>query len=282
MTRARWILIWLLGMPLAAEARDIPMDIRWSGTAPTEVLLVVPGGVDQLSQDSQSPTYRGEISVPSGKPERRTIIVRYGSFSHPVDFRVHGGLSRVTFFVAHQRQGSCTRTRVRYAAIESDNLADAVSRSVAAGELISIPEPNACDGDLRFRAVRARFLQNAKMAELSNGFFLINRDVERQYRQEARARGLNVDEEVAAFIDQDEKYEARQLLVFRYAAHVTGNYDLALEVNDLIGERIASDAEAAVLYQAQGATESNLAAYARAFEVQAMAKPIEDDEQEPE
>jgi hypothetical protein len=271
----------LAAMPVPAVAKDIPVEIYWAGVSPTEVLVNIPGGIKPLQRDAAAKVFRGKISVPSGSPERRTITVRYGAYSHPFDIRVHRGLSRVTFFVSHQIQGSCTLTRVSEARLPPDNLVDAVSRSVAAGELINISEPNACSGDLRFQALQARFQQNEKMADLSNGFFLINRDVEQQYRREARARGVNVDRQVAAFVEQDNSYEARQLLIFRYTAQAVGNYALALDVNDLIAARISTDPQAATFYRRQGITKAEVETYARAVEIKAASQSVPEDEKKP-
>lgn len=266
----------VVGWPSGGLAKDIPIEIYWSGTEPSGVFLGVPGGFQPLVSQANSTVFRGRTSVTGDRPERKTITVRYGSYSHPFDFRAHRTLSRVTFSVNHQVQGSCTSTRVREATAPSDNLLDAVNRSVAAGELINIPEPNACDRNLRFTAVRARYLQNAKMAELSNGFFLINRDVEEQYRQAAGKRGVNIDLELAAYQARDQEYEARQLVVFRTAAQAVGNYELALETNELMASRIASDAVAAAIYRKQGITNAALASYEQRLEVSAAAEEQQD------
>jgi hypothetical protein len=245
----------------AADAKDIPVEVHWVGAAPTQVLLSVPGGFQPLHRDPQRAIFRGQISIVQNNLQRRTLTVQYGYFSHPFDIRVHHNLARVAFSVTHQQQRSCTLARVQQASAPADNLPDAVNRSVAAGELLTIEEPNACDSNLRFGAARARFRQNVRMAELSNGFFMINPAVEEQYRREARQRLLSVEQEVAAYRQQDRLREARQLVAFRTAAEGVGNYDLAMDVTRLMAARIASDPDAAALYSQQGLTRSAVAAY---------------------
>ena len=261
-----------LSVSRAATAKQVPVDIYWGGAAPSQVLVNVPGGMKPLQRDGAAMVFRGTMSLPDGSPERRTIIVRYGSYSHPFDIRVHRGLSRVTFFVSHTVQGSCTHVHVSQARAISDNLADAVSRSVAAGELISISEPNACNDELRFTALQARFQQNAAMTNLSNGFFLMNREIEREYKREALARGLNVDTELAQYTVRERSFEARQLAAFRTAAQAVGNYPLALNVNDLMAKQISSDPKIADFYRQQGLTAASVAAYGQTLQIEAAAQ----------
>jgi hypothetical protein len=261
-----------------ASARSVPVEIYWSGIQPGGVFLSIPGGFQALKIDAGGRVFRGSIEIGGDRPQRKTITVRYGAYNHPFDIRVHRTLGRVAFSVNHTVQSSCTSTRVSDASNLSDNLADAVNRSVSAGELVSIPEPNACDENLHFSALRARYRQNAKMAELSNGFFLINRTVEEQYKEAARNRGLNVGRELAEYEARDDELEARQLVVFRAAAQAVGNYGLALETNQLIAARLSADARTAVLYQQQGLTDATVSSYAQQLGVEAA---MQRDEQEP-
>ena len=257
----------LVALPVAAPAKDVPFEIHWLGQAPTAVLLSVPGGLLPLQKVAGSPVFRGQVTLPEAKPERRTITVQYGSYSHPFDVRLHRHLPRVTFLVSHQTQTSCTRTRVVEADRAPATLVDAVARAIAAGELISIPEPNACDPNLRFGALQARFRQNAKMAEISNGFFMINRSVEDQYKQAARDRGLSVESELAQYNAKDTQLEVRQLIAFRTAAVGSQNYKLALDVNSFMAARISADGTTAARYQQQGITNLGLATYSQQLQL---------------
>ena len=261
------IIAALAALPVPVLAKDVPIEIYWSGDAPTEVLVTVPGGLQPLQKDSTSRVFRGQIALPDDKPERRTITVEYSDYNHPFDVRLHRYLPRVTFLVSHKAQPSCTSIRVVEAGRPPDNLVDAVARSVAAGELISIAEPNACNSDLRFEALRARFRQNAKMAEISNGFFLMNRSIEDQYKQAALARHASVDQELAEYEAKDIQREVGQLLAFRTAAAGSQNYDLAIKINSFMVGRISSGSATAALYQQQGITNAGLVNYSQQLQL---------------
>lgn len=284
------ILVSISAMVFATDAgaRDIPVEIRWSGVAPTDVVLSIDGGFQPLIRDTGGNTFRGTLSVTGDTPQRHTITVRYGRYYHPFDIRVHRFLPSVSFAIDHQPQGSCTSTRVREANTLTDSLPDAINRAVNAGELISIPEPNKCDGNLRLGAVRAKYRQNVRMSHLSNGFFLINPEVSAEYKQAARQRGLSVDTEVAAYAKQDEQLEARQLLVLRTSAQAVGNYALAVELNTFISDRLSTDTSVAALYRSQGITSVGLAQDAKFLEamaaqqVQAASEEIQPDTHQPE
>jgi hypothetical protein len=269
-------------------AKNVPVEIRWSGTAPTDVLLSVDGGFQPLQRDAGSNTFRGSLDVIGDTPQRHTITVRYGRYYHPFDIRVHRFLPRVSFAIDHQPQGSCTSTRVKEADTLTDSLPDAINRAVNAGELISIPEPNKCDSNLRFGAMRAKYRQNVRMSHLSNGFFLINPEVSAEYKQAARQRGVSVDAEVAAYAKQDEQLEARQLLVLRSNAQAEGNYAFAVELNSYISDRLATDSTIAALYRSQGVTSVGLATDAKylgamaAQQAAAASEEIQPDTPQPE
>lgn len=245
-----------IAAPTTAWAKDIPLYVYWSGVAPKAAFLSVPGGVEPLKRSG--PTFYGTISIPSGPPERRTITLRYGSYNHSFDIQVIPLLPSISFTVDHQTQRSCTRTRVKEASQTSDNLLDAIKRSVNAGELYGIAEPNACDKNLRFAAVRAAILQNEAMRSLSNGLFLMNGQIKKAYAAAARARGSNVAVELASYETTDRQFEVTQLKALKADAEQQGLYDHAIEINDYMADRIASGPSIAALYQSQGVTAAQL------------------------
>lgn len=252
------LIVLTIAFPSNASAKDLPIEVWWTGAAPTDAFVSVPGGVERLRRDGSGTVLRGTISIPDTGPQRRTITVRYGNYSHPFDIRVHPILSRVVFTVDHQIQRSCTQTKVKAANSSVDNLLDAIKRSVDAGELLSIQEPNACDRNLRFGAAQAKFRQNAAMGSLSNGLFLINRQIENEYKAAARARGVLVDAEVASLQQRDGELEVRQLLAFRSAVQGIGDYASAIQVTNYMKGRLQSDLATAAIFTGQGVTKAQL------------------------
>lgn len=262
-----------------AEARDLPIEIHWTGVTPSAVLLSVDGGFQPLLRDNNTNVFRGTLKVTGDAPQRQTITVRYGQYYHPFDIRVHRFLPSVTFAIDHQLQISCTSNRVSEADTLTESLPDAINLAVNAGELISIPEPNKCDANLRFGALRAKFRQNVRMSHLSNGFFLINSQISDDYKQAARQRGISVDQEIATYVKQDAQLEARQLVVLRSLAQAGGNYALAVELNAFISDRVATDAATAALYRSQGITSAGLdrdGQYLSAMAAQGVAAAAEE------
>jgi len=242
--------------PSRACAADIPLQVSWSGVQPNAAFISVPGGVEQLK--ATGPIFYGTISIPSGPPERRTITLRYGSYSHSFDIQAVPVMKSISFFVDHQAQHSCTRARVIEAAKTSDSLIVAIKRSVNAGELFDIEEPNACDKNLRFAAIRAAISQNDAMRVLSNGLFLINGQIKKAYEAAAKAKGTNVAVELASYETSDKQFEVTQLKALRAEAEEQGFYDYALEINQYMADRIGSSPTVAAIYQDQGVTPDQL------------------------
>jgi hypothetical protein len=218
------------------------------------------GGFRSLNKNVGTNSFVGSISVSGEAPQRRTIIVRYGTFYQPFDVRVHRFLGTIGFAVEHEKQPSCTSIRVQEAGSYSDSLPDSINREINAGELMAIPEPNRCDANLRLAAARAKYRQSVRMSQLSNGLFLINPEIKQQYELIAAERGVPVQMEVAAYDKQDQELEAKQLATVRSLAQAEGDYTRALQVNDYMAERVETGKGVAAFYRKQGVTSTGLAA----------------------
>jgi len=262
-------------LPTEAWAKDIPLTVSWIGAAPKAAFISVPGGLEPLK--AAGPMFDGTISIPPGPPERRTVTLRYGNYNHSFDIQVIPLLTSISFAVDHQAQRSCTKARVKEANFTSDNLLDAIKRSVNAGELYAIPEPNACDKNLRFAAVRAAILQNAAMRSLSNGLFLINGQIKKAYEAAAKARGSNVSVELASYDATDRQFEVTQLNALKAESQEQGDYDYALEINEYMADRIGSSPSVAAIYQSRGVTADRLktdAVFITTTKASAVGTPI--------
>jgi hypothetical protein len=129
---------------------------------------------------------------------------------------------------------------------------------VNAGELFNIEEPNACDRNLQFAALRAEVLQNEAMRNFSHGLFLMNDELKQQYDAAARTKGANVEVELASFETTDKQWEVTQLQSLKGDARDRRNYDYALEVDNYMEQRIRSDPDVAALYGSRGITLDQL------------------------
>jgi hypothetical protein len=273
MTGRRTLLLSLCAGALAAapaHAEDVPIEISWQGDPPTSISRSGDDGQPNLTCDQATRTCRGHFSVRGNGLERRTLIVTYGLFNHPIDVRIYRLSPGVIFTVTYQGQRSCTEARVNLLSVQANNLADAINRSLAAGQLLSIASPNDCDANLQWRAAQARYNQSVRMAHLSRGLFLVNDQIARDYRGQAERHGVSVAVELAAYADTELQLEAVQLVAARTEAQAQHAYMLAGEINDLLTERLRSDQAIRQAFRVQGVVERQLAldgAYLRTMSV---------------
>jgi hypothetical protein len=259
---------WFIAAAVATHSpplpgNDIPVEVRWSGARPSSINISTEGGLKPMRYDERRQIFTESISVTGSHPQRRTLIVSYGTFNHPLDIRVHSVLPSITFGIDHQPQPSCTQTKVLAAGSQSNNLPDAIKRMVGAGQLLSIQSPNDCDQSLRLHAAQARYRQNVRMGHLSQGLFLVNDHIKNDYLQLASQQGVAVNSELAAYAQAEAGLEAVQLVAARTAAQEANDFAAAAEINGYIEQRLAADVAAREVFAQQGITQIRLAADSR-------------------
>jgi hypothetical protein len=262
-----------------ALAATIPIEIRWAGTQPSSINISTAGGLQPLTYDSQGQVYRGTISIASATPQRRTVIISYGTFNHPIDLRVHSVLPAISFGVEHRPQASCTSNKVKASGEPSSNLVDALNRAVAAGQLLSIESPNDCGPALRPNAAQARYRQNVRMSQLSQGLFLINEQIKQEYQELAGLQQGQVAAEIAAYAQAEARLEAVQLIAARDNAQEARDFVSAAAISNYVEERIAADPAARETFAREGITADRAASDSRFLDAlatqQAMTAPNE-------
>jgi hypothetical protein len=242
----------------ALQAADIPIEIRWEGERPNWIAEVVGGAMTYLARDEAAHVFRGILSVNSPDYERRSFVVDYPGFRHPIDIRVHLVSPPVRFTIRSQLSASCTDVRVTAYSQTPSTLPDAIDWSIGASQLLSIKRPNDCDDNLRFRAVSARYRQSVRMGALSRGLFLVNPAVAEEYRQLARARGISVASEMGAYAVAEVGLEPAQLFAARDWALKQGNAARVAEIDDFMLQRIGRSEGVREIFRQQGVTRRGL------------------------
>lgn len=239
-------------------AKDIPVEIRWQGTKPTTVSKTVPGGFRPLTHDAQSDSFKGTVEIDGDVPQRRTFIVNYGGYNHPIDVRVHRFLKDIEFTVSLQPATSCTERRVLLAGKQANSVPDALQGIASAGQLLNIASPNDCDKNLAWNAKRTRYRQNVRLMQLSSGFFLISPQFAEDYQHSAQLRNIDVAGEVQDYARQEAGLEAVLLRVARQDAQENRDFGLAASISEAMYMRTESDTEAREAYAGEGLRSETL------------------------
>lgn len=245
-----------------ADARTVRVEVPWSGVAPTNVTVSVPGGDQPLTRAAGRSAFVGEISV--SNPQHGTITVQYGTYFYPFAIRLNPRIQKVVLPIGHETQRACASQRVRRVESPSNNLPEAIERAVEAGELLSIQGPNACMHDrihdLRFHAIRAAYVQAIAMNRYSDGMILVRGETEEDYRKAAREKNIPVDLQIESDQQREGIQEIRRLVASASKAIDSRNYQQAIDINDYMESRIDSSEAVKNFYASQGVTKADLEA----------------------
>lgn len=248
----------------ATNARTVQVEVSWSGVAPTNVMVSVPGGNESLTRAPGRNAFLGDISVSDQGSQQGMITVQYGSYFYPFATRLNPRIQKVVLPIGHEAQHACTSQKVRRVESPSNNLPEAIERGIEAGELLSIQGSNACVHDrihdLRFHAIRAAYVQAVAMNKFSGGMILVRPETEEDYRRAARERNIPVDLQIESDQHREGIQEIRRLLASASKAIDSHNYQQAIDIDDYMESRIDFSQAVKDFYAAQGVTKAGLEA----------------------
>lgn len=252
----------------SASARDIPVKIDWLGIQPTSINITGTSGFPSIDYDPLTKKFEGTLTVNGNAPERRTFIIRYNGYNHRLDVRVHRFLDKIEFDVKMQPAQSCTGRKVLDVGKKSASMPDALTGTIAAGQLLSIASPNNCDKTQEWNAIQARYRQNVRLMHLSNGLFLVTPQFAEAYREGAQGLAANgrtrvnsrdIEGEIAQYAKQEAELEAVQFRIARDQATDKKNFALAAAVSDAMYQRTLAGEAVEAAYRKEGMLQQKLA-----------------------
>lgn len=240
----------------------IPIKIQWDGEQPTSISQLTDGGPRALDYREATRSFEGAIDVAGATPERRSLLLSYGGRNYRLDLRVSSALrSGISFVVQFRSARSCTSGNVQNVSKSTDNMPDALTAVLAAGQLLNIATPNDCDSALRRLAIQSRYMRSMQLGLLSGGLFLVPDEYKSDYRTAEVEFGRDagrVDVQLAAYADLEQRMEAIQLATAQNAAINARDFGLASDINTAMIARVDSDPAIRVAYDRQGATRERL------------------------
>jgi hypothetical protein len=235
---AQWLL--LAGCASAAAmAADVPLTVRVSNGDPVQTIELKGGpGLVPLARSADGSRFTGTIGISAGGTTLQPVVISYSDFGYPVVLRVHQHLPSVEFPVKARLPTSCTLSQVESVEVDTTDLATAIGKSIRAARLASIEGNDSCDAALRTRAIRAKFRNARRMAQLSQGLFVIPDELIAECKSVCKS--TTVLAELKRYPTEAIELQAIQLVALRDEARDDGNFGKAAAIQDYIADEAKS------------------------------------------
>jgi hypothetical protein len=217
----------------AATAATVPLTVRVSnGDAVQSIELAGDTGLIQLTRSPDGSSFAGTIEINASGTTLQSIVISYADFGYPVLLRVHEHLPRVEFPVKARLPTSCTNSQVSGVEDQAMDLGTAISWSIQAARLASIKGNDRCDAALRARSIAAKFRNARRMAQLSQGLFVVPEELIAECKSQCNS--TTVLAELNRYPTEALELQAVQLVALRDEARDEGNFGKAAAIQQTI------------------------------------------------
>lgn len=233
------LMVLVAGATSATVAADIPLTVRVGNGDPVQTVeLQNASGLVALAKSPDGSSFTGNIAVVRGDTALQSIVVNYADFGYPLRLRVHQHLPRVEFPIKARLPASCTASHVTNVEEQTTDLGTAISQSIQAARLASIQGNDRCSSTLRTRAVKAKFRNARRMAQLSQGLFVVPDELIAEYR--ALTGTMTAVAEIKRYEMEAFELQAVQLVALRNEAQTDGDFGKAAAIQQTIAQEASS------------------------------------------
>lgn len=247
-----------IGLLLAgtASAESVPLTVRVNNGDPVQsVDFAGRSGLVELQKSPDGHRFTGSIRVDSGDSVSQQLVINYPDFGYPMLLRVFRHLPQVEFPVGARLPSACTLAKIVSVEAQTTDLASAISKSIQAARLASIEGNDRCDAGLRARAIAAKFRNARRMAQLSQGLFVIPDQLIAEYRSLPTASTAAA--EINRYASEAIELQAVQLVAARTEAQRDGKFAEAAAIQGIIRDQAA---QSEVAFARVGLTKSRIEA----------------------
>lgn len=246
-------------LPVAVLAATVPITVRVDGDPVQSIELDGETGLVPLIKEENGARFTGTMEVGASGVVIQPLIIRYPDFRYPISLTLHPYLKFVAFPVELKPATSCTRRRVETVELEVTTLPDAINNSLLSTRLANIQGNDRCLGTLRSRVIRAKFRNTRRMAQLSNGRFVVPHALIAEYQQ-TLSTSQSATAEVERYKTEALELQATQLVAARGEAQSAGRFATAAAIQQVIAKVANSKAEAREAFANVGLSEKRIAA----------------------
>lgn len=245
-------------LSVAAIAATVPLTVRVNGDPVQSIDLAGELGLVPLTKEENGARFTGAIDVNSPGVVIQPLVVSYSDFRYPMSLTLHPYLKFVAFPLELKPAASCTRSRIEAVEGEVTTLPDAINNSLLATRLASIQGNDRCYGPLRSRAIRAKFRNARRMAQLSKGLFVVPEELIAEYQQ-ALPTSQSAAAEVERYKTEALELQGIQLVAARGEAQRDRLFTAAAAIQQVIANEARAKGETREAFENVGLSAKRIA-----------------------
>lgn len=246
-------------LPAVVFAATVPLTVRVEGDPVQSVDFHGEIGVIPLKREDNGARFTGVMDAGTSGVVIQQLLIKYPDFRYPISITLHPYLELVAFPVELKPATSCTLGRVEAVEREVTTLPDAINNSLLATRLANIQGNDRCQGTLGPRAIRAKFRNTRRMAQLSNGLFVVPSALLAEYHQAFSASQIAI-AEVERYKSEALELQGIQLVAARGEAQSAGRFATAAAIQQVIAEEANSKENTREAFAEVGLTAERIAA----------------------